>query len=275
MANALAAALTESCHFAPPGCAFPAPNADIFEFDAYLQFHFLGIEWSITKPVVLAVIGTAFIVGFFLTAFARPRLVPGRLQSLGEVGYLFIRDQIARDVIGKEGDTFVPFLASLFFFVWVMNLFGVFALAQFPVMARFAFPVTLALMVWLTYMYLGMRHQGPIGYFKNMMFPPGLPTWLYFILAPIELISNVIVRPFTLAVRAFANMFAGHLLLTTFTVATWYLLSPSIIGIIGSTASAAVTVTLTGFELLIQALQAFIFTLLTAVYISSSLHADH
>jgi F-type H+-transporting ATPase subunit a len=156
-----------------------------------------------------------------------------------------------------------------------MNLFGVFALAQFPTMSRLMFPAALAGMVWLVYMYLGVRHQGPIGFFKNMMFPPGLPAWLYFILAPIELISNVLVRPFTLAIRLFANMFAGHLLLTTFTVATWYLLSPSLIGIIGSTASFVLTVVLTAFELLIQALQAFIFTLLTAVYISGSLHADH
>jgi F-type H+-transporting ATPase subunit a len=262
------------CHL-NSGCGFPAPGTDIFEFAPYVTFHFLGIDWSITKATILVVIGVVAIVGFFLIAFARPRLVPGRTQNVGEVGYLFIRDQIAREIIGKEGDRYVPFLASLFFFVWVMNLFGVFALAQFPVTARFAFPVALAIMVWLTYMFLGMKKQGPIGFFKNMMFPPGLPVWLYFILAPIELISNVIVRPFTLAVRAFANMFAGHLLLTTFTVATWYLLSPSLIGIIGSAASFVVTVILTAFELLIQALQAFIFTLLTAVYISTSLHAEH
>ena len=274
MANALAAAFADACHLGS-GCGFPAPNAEIFEFEPYAQFKFLGIDWAITKPVVLALMGTVFILAFFLTAFANPRLVPGRLQNVGEVGYLFIRDQIARDVIGKDGDAFVPFLASLFFFVWIMNLFGVIAMAQFPVPSKFAFPVALAAMVWLTYMYLGMRHQGPITFFKNMMFPPGLPIWLYFILAPIELISNVIVRPFTLAIRAFANMFAGHLLLTTFTVASWYLLSPSLVGIIGSTASAVVTVTLTGFEMLIQALQAFIFTLLTAVYISGSLHAEH
>ncbi len=266
--------VTDGCHL-NSGCAFPAPTADIFTFEPYVKFHFLGIEWAITKPVVIAIIGSALIVVFFLVAFARPRLVPGRVQNVGEVGYLFIRDQIAREVIGKDGDRFVPFLASLFFFVWIMNLFGVIPGAQFPVTSHFVYPVALAAMVWFTYMYLGLRHQGPVKFFTNMMFPPGLPTWIYFILAPIELISNVVVRPFTLAVRLFANMFAGHLLLTTFTVAAWYLLSPSLMGVIGSTASFLLTIVLTGFEMLIQGLQAFIFTLLTAVYISGSLHAEH
>ena len=135
--------------------------------------------------------------------------------------------------------------------------------------------VALALVVWCVYMYLGMRHQGPVGFFTNMMFPPGMPKPIYIILAPIELISNVLVRPVTLAIRLFANMFAGHLLLTVFTVAAFYLASPSIIGILGSATSFLMTVIFTGFEALIQALQAYIFTLLTAVYIAGSLHAEH
>ena len=265
---------TEGCHL-NSGCGFPAPGADIFEFVPYAQFDFLGVHWSITKPVVLLLLGSVIVIVFFAFAVGRPRMVPRPVQNLGEIGYLFVRDSIAREVIGRDGERFVPLLFSLFFYIWVMNLFGVFALAQFPTMSRLMFPAALAAMVWLVYMYLGLRHQGPIGFFKNMMFPPGLPAWLYFILAPIELISNVLVRPFTLAIRLFANMFAGHLLLTTFTVATWYLLSPSLIGLVGSAASFVLTIILTAFELLIQALQAFIFTLLTAVYIAGSLHADH
>jgi F-type H+-transporting ATPase subunit a len=107
------------------------------------------------------------------------------------------------------------------------------------------------------------------------MFPPGVPKPLYVLLAPIEFISNILVRPFTHAVRLFANMFAGHLLLATFSVATFYLLSFTVIGLIGSVASFTVSVALTAFEALIQALQAYIFTLLTAVYISGALHAEH
>jgi len=122
---------------------------------------------------------------------------------------------------------------------------------------------------------LGMIKQGPIRFFTNMMFPPGVPKPMYILLAPIELISNIVVRPFTHAVRLFANMFAGHLLLATFSIAAFYLISASVIGILGSVASFVVTVALTGFEAFIQALQAYIFTLLAAVYIGSALHAEH
>lgn len=266
-----------NCHLTgvAPECGFPAPTADIFSFDPYYTFVVAGQELNFTKPVVLALLGTLILVAFFLAAFAKPKLVPGRLQSVGEYGYTFIRDGIAREIIGKEGDRFVPFLFSMFFFVWMLNIWGVIPFAQFPVSSRIAWPAALTLLVWPLYMWLGLRHQGPVGFFKNMMFPPGLPKPIYLILAPIELISNVLVRPFTLTVRLFANMFAGHLLLTIFAVATFYLFSPSIIGLLGSAASFVVSVVLTGFEMFIQALQAYIFTLLTAVYISTSLHAEH
>lgn len=262
------------CHLLS-GCGFPAPSADIFNWPVLATFHLFGMEFHITKPIVLMMIGTAIIMAFFLLVAAKSRLVPTRFQSLGEIGYTFVRDQISREVIGKDGDKYVPLLVSLFFFVWVLNLFSVIPGAQFPVTSKFAFPVGLALMVWVTYMVLGMKKQGPIKFFTNMMFPPGLPKPVYLILAPIELLSNVFVRPFTLAVRLFANMFAGHLLLTIFSLGAWYLLSPSVIGVLGSTASFAMTVALTGFEMFIQFLQAFIFTLLTAVYIGGSLHAEH
>jgi F-type H+-transporting ATPase subunit a len=108
-----------------------------------------------------------------------------------------------------------------------------------------------------------------------MLFPPGVPKPMYVLLSPIEFISNIIVRPFTHAVRLFANMFAGHLLIATFSIAAYYLLTFTVIGLLGSVASFTMAVALTGFELLIQALQAYIFTLLTAVYISGALHAEH
>ena len=266
-----------NCHLVgvTPECGFPAPTAEIFQFDPYIDFVIAGQAVEVNKPLMLAVIGSALLIAFFVAAFRKPKLVPGRLQSVGESGYTFVRDGIAREIIGKEGDKYVPFLFSLFFFVWMLNLWGVIPFAQFPVSSRIAYPTALTLIVWILYMTLGLRHQGPIGFFKNMMFPPGLPKPIYVILAPIELISNVFVRPFTLTVRLFANMFAGHLLLTIFAVAAFYLFSPNIIGLLGSAASFIVSVVLTGFELFIQALQAYIFTLLAAVYISTSLHAEH
>lgn len=254
------------CHLGS-GCGFPAPDASIFEIEPYFG------DW--TKPVILLLLGSLIIIVFFMAAFRNSKLIPGRLQSVGEMSYLFIRDGISREVIGKDGDRFVPLLFSLFFFVWIANLWGIIPGAQFPVTSRFAFPVGLAIVVWCIYMFLGIQHQGPVKFFTNMMFPPGMPKPIYVILAPIELISNILVRPVTLAIRLFANMFAGHLLLTVFTVAAFYLASPSIIGILGSATSFLMTIIMTGFEALIEALQAYIFTLLTAVYIAGSLHSEH
>lgn len=257
------------------GCGFPAPDASIINLEPYYSFHIFGMQVDITKPVVLAALGVVVVLAFFLIAFRKPKLVPGKLQSLGEMAYLFVRDGIARETIGKAGDKWVPLLFSLFFFVFIMNVFEIIPGAQFPVTSRIAFPAALAAVVWCIYMFLGMKHQGPVKFFTNMMFPPGLPKAIYVLLAPIELLSNIIIRPFTLAIRLFANMFAGHLLLTVFTVATFYLASASVIGILGSATSFLMTTVLTAFEMLIITLQAYIFTLLTAVYIAGSLHSDH
>jgi F-type H+-transporting ATPase subunit a len=252
------------------GCGYPAPSINDFYFKPIFSigsFHF-------TKPMLLALVCAGIVVTFFYFAFRKPQLVPRGVQNVGELGLLFVRDQILRPSLGKRGDGFLPFLTSLFFFVWVMNIMGIIPLADFPVASRFAFPVALAAMVWLTYIYLGMKNQGPIGYFKNMAIPPGAPWWILPILVPIELLSNIIVRPFTLSIRLFANMLAGHLLLLVFSLGTWYLLSLGI-GLLFAATSFILVVVLTGLEVLIQALQAFIFATLTATYIAGALESEH
>lgn len=274
--KAVMAASGWNCHFeSEPRCGFPAPGAEIFQFDAVLSFTIGSLQVNISKVTILLLLGALLIVGFFTYAFRKPAMVPKGAQNLGEVGYLFIRDGIARDVIGKGGDKFVPFLMSFFFLVWISNLWGILPGAQIPVTSIFAIPVAFAVIVYLTWVPLGIYRQGFVGFFKNMMFPPGVPKPLYILLAPIEFISNILVRPFTHAVRLFANMFAGHLLLATFQMATFYLLSFTLIGILGAVASFAVSIALTAFEALIMALQAYIFTLLAAVYIGGALHAEH
>ncbi len=254
---------------------FPAPGTEIFFFDDVWSFSVFGLEFGFNKPMILLFLGVFVVIGFFVYAFRKPKIVPRGAQNVGELGYNFIHDGIARDVIGKGSEKYVPLLFSFFFFIWILNFMGVVPGIMFPVTSVFAIPVAFALIVYFTWVPLGIIKQGPIGFFKNIMFPPGLPKPLYVILAPIELISNIIVRPFTHCVRLFANMFAGHLLLTTFSVAAWFLFSASILGLIGSAVSFTVVVALTAFELLIQGLQAYIFTLLTAVYISSAVHAEH
>jgi F-type H+-transporting ATPase subunit a len=260
------------CHLVPEGCGFPAPDATIFSFDSVFDITILGITFHVTKPTILLVISAIFVVVFFVVAFRKAKIVPRGIQNVAEYGYLFVRDGIARDTIGKEGDKFVPLLFSFFFFIWVLNVMSIIPFAQFPVTSRFAIPLAFALLVYLLWVPLGVKRQGAGAFFKAMTMPPDVPKAMYLLLVPIEILSNFIVRPFTHSVRLFANMFAGHMLIVTFSVATWYLFSPSIVGMIGSAASFTVTVGMTAFELLIQALQAYVFTLLAAFYINDAVN---
>lgn len=262
------------CHLMS-GCGFPAPGAEIFQFDAVFSFTLGNLTFDISKVTLVLLLCVVLILGFFIYAFRKPKLVPRGAQNVGELAYLFIRDGIARESMGKAGDKFVPFLFSFFFLVWLSNFMGIVPFAQIPVTSIFAIPVAFALIVYVTWVPLGIYHQGFAGFFKGIMFPPGVPKAMYVLLAPLELLSTIIVRPATHAIRLFANMFAGHLLIATFSVAAFYLLSASVIGILGSAASFVVAIGLTGFEALIQGLQAYIFTLLAAVYISGALKADH
>jgi F-type H+-transporting ATPase subunit a len=257
--------------FSSTHCGYPAPGYPGPTF-LFTPFFTVG-SFSFTKPMLLALICAAGVIAFFWAAFANPKIVPRGIQGLGEMGIEFVREQILRPMIGKRGDSFLPFLVSLFFFIWLMNLMEIIPVAQFPPMSMIAFPAALMLMVYGTYTYLGIKHQGLGGYFRNMI-PGGVPAGILVILAPVEVLQYLLIRPFTLAVRLFANMFAGHILLLIFTIATWYLFSLSI-GLLFSATSFILTIVLTAFEMLIQALQAYIFTILTAQYIGGSLEASH
>jgi F-type H+-transporting ATPase subunit a len=269
LAANVAALSASGCHLYS-GCGFPAPGYP--KSFTYGPLFSIG-DFTFNKPMLLACICAVIVIAFFWSAFAKPKLVPRGAQNLGELGIFFVRDQILRPMMGKKGDGFLPFLVSLFFFIWIMNLMEIIPVAQFPANSEIAFPAALMLMVYGTYTYLGIKHQGLRGYFSNMI-PKGVPAGILVILAPVEILQYTIVRPFTLAVRLFANMFAGHILLLMFTLATWYLASASI-GLLWSATSFLLTIVLTAFELLIQALQAYIFTILTAQYIGGSLEAEH
>lgn len=251
---------------------FTPPGLELFDSPPIIP----GVGWF-TKPVLLALLSTLIVVAFCWSAFAKPKLVPRGVQNVGEMGYMFVRDQVARPFLGKDADRWMGPLLSIFLLVWVWNLMGVLPLLQFPVASHIAFPIVLALGVYFLKIYLGIKHQGLIGYFKNMMFPPGLPKPIYLLLAPIELLSNMIIAPFTHAVRLFANMFAGHIILAFFSlVGFWFLfekLTPlgAPIGVIG----VVMTIAMTGFEMFIQFLQAFLFAMLAAMYIGNSLHPSH
>lgn len=262
---------------APVGAEeFHAPGLDLFSWPPLWE----GAPPWLAKPALLAVITSLLVVVFFAIAFARPQVVPrGRMQNLGELGYEFVRDQIARPMIGKDGDRWMPFLMSLFFFVLLANLMGVLPiLFQFPVMSRIAFPLFLAVMVWVLAIYLGIKHQGPIGLVKNVCFPAGLrPKWVYALVAPIEFISTFILRHATHAIRLFANMMAGHLLLAVFAIVGYHFLFVALsplgapVGVLG----VLMTIIMTAFEIFIQFLQAYVFVFLAAMYIGEALHPQH
>ena len=246
---------------------FQAPGSGAFELPP--------VFGEITKPMLLVMLSAVLISGFFLLATRRPSLVPSKLQFAGESLYDMVRNGVARDVIGHGFEKYVPYLVTLFTFILVNNLFGIVPFLQFPSMSRIAFPAVLAVLTWLIFNYVGVRRAGLFRYFKDMMFPPGVPWWVYFLLAPIELVSTVLVRPLTLALRLFANMFAGHLLLLVFILGGEHMLELG-----GPTALLApfaflMGIGMTFFEVLVQFLQAYIFTLLTALYIAGALAEEH
>ncbi|RKS76759.1 ATP synthase F0 subcomplex A subunit [Actinomadura pelletieri DSM 43383] len=257
---------------ASSGEEFKAPGPELFEFPPLFAG---GPEW-LTKPVVFAVFGSLVVVVFFWSAFANPKLVPRGVQNIGEVGYMFVRDQIGRPFLGKNTDQWMPLLMSVFFLIWVWNIFAVVPIIQFPIASHIAFPAVLAASIYIIKIYLGIKHQGPVKYFTNMI-PPGLPLPVYFLLVPIEYLSTFILAPFTHAVRLFANMFAGHTILAFFSlVGFWFLFEkPTVAGFSVGIIGVLVTIVMTAFELLIQFLQAFLFTMLAAMYIQSGLHAEH
>lgn len=263
-----AAAPSTGCHIFS-GCGYPAPGLGSFDFQPIFKIGSFGF----TKPMLVALVCAAAVVGFFWFAFSRPKLIPRGAQNVGEMGVLFVRDQILRPMTGKKGDKFLPYLVSLFFFIWLMNLMEIIPFFQFPVPARTGFVWNLVLITWLSYMYIGIRTHGPAGFFRYLV-PKGVPWWILPLLAPVVLISDIFLRPFTLGVRLFANMFAGHLLLLVFYLASWYFVSLGV-GLVLAAGSFVMVIVITVFELLIQFLQAFIFTILTAFYIGDSMAEAH
>lgn len=242
------------------------------------DFELPSIAFGVTKPMLLLVLSATLVLAFFVAASRQRALVPGKLQFAGEQAYGFVRNGIARDIIGSHDFMkFVPYLVSLFFFVLLNNLFGIIPLIQFPTFSRVGYVYGLAALTWLLYNGVGIARHGFFGYLKHQSVPGGVRGPILALIIPLEFISNILVRPVTLALRLFANMFAGHLLLILFTLGAEYLLLESgnlayaPVGVI----SFVLAVAISFLELLIQVLQAYVFTLLTAMYVSGALAEEH
>lgn len=234
---------------------------------------FEGTPFAINKTSLIYIATTVLTIGLFSWAGRRrASLVPAGLQHVAESGVNFIEESVVMQTIGPEGRKFMPLLTTIFFFVLFSNITEVIPGLQFPANGRMAVPLVLALLVWVVYNVTGVVKQGVGGYLKNSLFPPGVPIFLYVIVAPIEFVTTFIVRPFSLAIRLWANMVAGHLLLVTFAVLSAALWD---VYYVPAALPFAMLILMTGFEILVSVLQAFIFTMLTAVYIGGSMHAEH
>jgi F-type H+-transporting ATPase subunit a len=228
----------------------------------------------VTKFTVMVWLAVAVIILLYLYAYRDPKLVPSRRQWLAESVYGFGRDGLSVDVIGHEGVKFAPYLTSLLSFVLVLNLFGVLPFFQISPNSHIAFPAVLAILTWILYNYVGVRKHGVLRYLKLMTMPPA-PWPLYFLLVPLEFISNFLLRPFTLSIRLFANMFAGHFILLVFTLGGFVLFNAGALFAPISIVSWLMAIVLTFLELLVAALQAYVFAILTAVYVQQSLADEH
>jgi F-type H+-transporting ATPase subunit a len=234
-----------------------------------------GINKVVIIAILSALIGTVL---FLVASMKDARKAPKGARNLAEIIVEFIEKNIIMETMGKSGMGWTPFLLTMFVFIYLCNLPGIIPFIQMPATARMGIPAFMALLVWVVFNATGIKHQGLFGYFKNVLFPPGVPKALYILVTPIELISTLVVRPFSLAVRLFANMLAGHLLLVIFALLSQSLIQAETmrfflipIGVL----PFGLLIFLTAFEILVAFLQAYIFTVLTAVYIGGATHPEH
>jgi len=249
---------------------FPPINALLRWKDLFPTFN---------KIAIIAVAATLIGSWIFLMAGTKDGTrAPRGIRNLAEMIVEFIEDQIIMPTMGRAGLGWTPFMISLFVFIYLCNLPGIIPIMQMPATARIAIPLTLSLLVWVIFICVGLKHQG-IKYFTHLLWPPGVPTALKPLVGVIEFLSTIFIRPFSQTVRLMANMLAGHILLVTFALLTEALVQAEThklffipLGIM----PFLMLVFLTLFEVLVAFLQAYIFTILTGVYIGSSMegHGD-
>jgi F-type H+-transporting ATPase subunit a len=235
--------------------------------------NWFGHGWyGFNKIAFISLLAFLIPVALFLIAGAKykKRLVPAGVQTVAESTVDFVEKQVIMPTIGSGGLSYLPLLISMFVFVFICNIFEVIPTSHMPANARMANPLILALISWAVFIGVGIKHNG-LKYFWRALAPPGVPWPLLFLVVPIEFVSTFLVRPFSLAVRLFANMLAGHILLVTFSVLTITLFTASFLIVVWPF-SFFMLVAFTGFEVMVAFLQAYIFTLLTAVYIGGAIH---
>lgn len=259
---------------AAEGEGFHAPS--IAEFFPEAIF-FAGTPFEFNRIQLIRVIATIVLLTVFVIAARRAKLVPGRFQNAIELILDFVRKFIVEDIMGKErARRYVPMITTIFLTILAFNLTGVIPFLNLAGTSVAGVAILLALWVFVAYWAAGIREHGFFGYLRANMFPPGVPAPIYIILAPIELLQILIIRPASLVLRLTANMVAGHIILVLCFAATHYLLleaTPAMKPIAALTFVGAIGVTL--FEVFVSLLQAYIFALLASVYINMSLEEEH
>jgi F-type H+-transporting ATPase subunit a len=252
--------------FHPPSINEFFPDAIFFE----------GTIFAITRINLIQMLATAVLVLLLVIGTRRMRVVPGRFQSVVEMGLDFVRVNIAEDLLGrKDGKRFLPILTTIFFMVLFMNITGVIPFLNIAGTSVIAVPLLLAAVAYVTFIYAGIK-KSPGAFFKNSLMPSGVPWPLYIIIIPLEFLSTFIIRPVTLTLRLLMNMIVGHLMLVLFFAATQFF----VIGLSGwwtllGAGTLAFGFAFTLFEILVAFLQAYVFAILTAVYIQLAVAEEH
>lgn len=255
------------------GGEFHVPSLDEF-FPGEILF--AGTPFAMTRINIVQFVMIAAVALFFVVAFRKPQVVPRGVQNLGELAVDFVQTQVIDSVMGVKGRRYLPYLVTLFFFILALNLSGVTPFLNIAGSSLIAVPMMLAIISWLVFNIAGARKHGLGRYLKDNLFMPGVPKGIYVLLTPIELVSTFILRPITLTIRLWANMLAGHFMLVLFMSGATYLLlhADAILKPFGLV-SAAMGFAITAFEILVAFLQAYIFTLLTALYIAGAESEHH
>ena len=264
--NLLLAASGQGGEFQPPSIAEFFPTGFLFQ----------GTAFEVNRIILVRVVTTLILCLLFVLAARSARLVPGRGQNVAEMALDFVRVNIAQETLGHNARRFVPMLTTLFFAIFAFNITGIVPFLNIASTSLVGMPIVLALWVYVMYLAVGVRKFGLGGYLRNSLFPPGLPKVLYVLITPIEALQVFVFRPATLALRLTANMIAGHLILALcFTATNFFLFEASGVIKVFSAVSFAAGIAFTLFEVLVAVLQAYVFTLLSAVYLNMAVEEEH
>ncbi|MBN9150007.1 MAG: F0F1 ATP synthase subunit A [Cryobacterium sp.] len=240
---------------------------------------FAGTPFELNRILLIRLLAVAVLVLILWLGTRKLNLIPGRGQAAMEFAIDFARRGIAIETLGeKEGKRFAPLIMTIFFLTLALNLTGTIPGLQIASTGLIGLPIILAVIAYVTFVYAGIRKFGVGGFFKNALWLPGVPVAIKPLIAILEVLSTFIVRPITLTLRLTMNMVAGHMLLVLCFLATGFffslLVEGNAIGLIGA-GTLLMGIAFTVLEIFVAALQAYIFAILTAIYIQLALAEGH